>query len=601
MELLYVLADQLGDNRVLRERRNWIQDHFSVYKVKRGTRSMSIAKILVVEDDRIVANDIENILRDTGYEVPAVLSSGEQAIEKAVELQPDLVLMDIVLQGKMNGVEAAEQIRLRLDIPVVYLTTYADCKILQIADIPEAFGHLHKPFQETELLSTIEVALYKHNMERRLRETKRWFANTIESIDEGVITADRDGVITLMNPVAEALTGWEEESGVGRPLKDVFHIIHKGKAEHAEDPVRRILQEGIVAVLRNQVVIIARDGREILIGYSAVPSRDDQGKIIGIILAFHDVTEQKILESQLVQAQKLEAIGQLAAGIAHEINTPIQYVGDNTRFFQDAFNDLSRLLERYDQLFNAMKTGVTTDDILQEVEATAKRIDLTYLTEEIPKAIQQTLEGVERVAKIVRAMKEFSHPGTGEKTPVDINKAIENTITVSKNEWKYVADMVKDFDSSLPLVPCLPGEFNQVILNMIINASHAIADVVGDGSAGKGVIRVSTRHQGDWAEIRISDTGTGIPDQIRTRIFDPFFTTKKVGKGTGQGLAISHSVIVTKHGGAITFDTDVGIGTTFIIQLPITNGIESEGSNGTSPILPCGRQKGKQSIQRDMK
>jgi signal transduction histidine kinase len=195
---------------------------------------------------------------------------------------------------------------------------------------------------------------------------------------------------------------------------------------------------------------------------------------------------------------------------------------------------------------------------------------------EIPKAIQQSLEGVERVATIVRAMKEFSHPGTGQKSAVDLNHAIESTITVARNEWKYVAEVVTHFEPTLPQVPCLAGEFNQVVLNLIINATHAIADVVGDGAKGKGLITITTRQDKSWAEIRIQDTGAGIPEKIRNRIFEPFFTTKGVGKGTGQGLAISRSVIVDKHGGTIAFESQVGKGTTFIIRLPIQPGPAGE-------------------------
>ncbi|MFC1735778.1 sensor histidine kinase, partial [Candidatus Hydrogenedentota bacterium] len=175
------------------------------------------------------------------------------------------------------------------------------------------------------------------------------------------------------------------------------------------------------------------------------------------------------------------------------------------------------------------------------------------------------------VASIVRAMKEFSHPGTDEKTAVDLNRAIENTITVARNEWKYVADVNTEFEPDLPLVPCLPGEFNQVILNLLVNAAHAISDVVGDGSSGKGTITITTRAKGGFAEIEIGDTGGGIPDRARERIFDPFFTTKEVGKGTGQGLAIAHNVIVDKHSGAITFESEEGKGTTFHIRLPLEN------------------------------
>ncbi len=199
--------------------------------------------------------------------------------------------------------------------------------------------------------------------------------------------------------------------------------------------------------------------------------------------------------------------------------------------------------------------------------------DFNYLQEEIPKAIKQTLEGVERVAKIVRAMKEFSHPGPKEKTPTNLNRAIENTVTVARNEWKYVAEITLDLDPDLPLVPCLPQEFNQVILNLIVNAAHAIGDVVGHGGQEKGTISVSTRRKGDKVEIKVADTGTGIAPEIRSKIFDPFFTTKEVGKGTGQGLAIARSIIVDKHGGTITFETEVSKGTTFTICLPLAEGV----------------------------
>jgi signal transduction histidine kinase len=279
--------------------------------------------------------------------------------------------------------------------------------------------------------------------------------------------------------------------------------------------------------------------------------------------------QRHLMEVQLRQAQKLESIGQLAAGIAHEINTPTQYIGDNTRFVQDAFVDLIKLLGEYEKLLQAVKQKAVTPDLLAEVESAAATADVNYLSEEIPMAIQQTLQGVERVTKIVRAMKDFSHPGGDEKTQVDINKAIESTITVARNEWKYVAELTTDFDPALPLVSCLPGEFNQVILNLVVNAAHAIADTPLVQQGGKGIITVSTRRDAEWVELRVGDTGTGIPEQARAKLFDPFFTTKAVGKGTGQGLFIAHNLVVEKHGGTIRFETELGQGTTFIIRLPI--------------------------------
>ncbi len=275
------------------------------------------------------------------------------------------------------------------------------------------------------------------------------------------------------------------------------------------------------------------------------------------------------MQAELAHAQKLESVGQLAAGIAHEINTPTQYVGDNMRFLKEAFSNISTVLDSFEKLLQAAKDGSMDEQLVAEVEAAIKQADIEYLREEIPQAIDQSLDGVERVAKIVRAMKEFSHPGDEEKSLVNLTEAIETTITVARNEWKYVAEMVTEFDPELPEVSCLPGELNQVFLNLIVNAAHAITDKLGDGATEKGTITVGTRRDGEWAEIFVRDTGTGIPEDVRARIFDPFFTTKEVGKGTGQGLAIARSVVVDKHGGTIECETEQGKGSTFIVRLPI--------------------------------
>jgi signal transduction histidine kinase len=303
---------------------------------------------------------------------------------------------------------------------------------------------------------------------------------------------------------------------------------------------------------------------------------DQKGTPVEIIGSLSDISirkgvelEQQKMEVQLRQAQKLEAIGQLAAGIAHEINTPTQYVGDNTRFFKDSFQNIRKVLESHEELIKAAKNNAITPEVLERAQTILADSDLEYLFEQIPAAINETLEGVERVTKIVRAMKEFSHPGGKEKSPADLNKAIESTVTVARNEWKYIADLNLNFDPNLPSVPCFLGEFNQVILNLIINASHAITDVIKDKPNTKGTITVSTRRDGDAVEVRVGDSGTGIPENVRARIFEPFFTTKPVGKGTGQGLSIVYTNIVKKHGGTVTFETQTGQGTTFIIRLPL--------------------------------
>jgi signal transduction histidine kinase len=305
--------------------------------------------------------------------------------------------------------------------------------------------------------------------------------------------------------------------------------------------------------------------------------KDERNMVKNFVGVKRDVTEKKreakerrALDLQLQQAQKMEAVGQLAAGIAHEINTPTQYVGDKTRFLKDAFGGILTALQGYTELIAAAKQNAVTPELITKAEEVIAASDMDYHFEQIPAAINETLEGVERVTKIVRAMKEFSHPGGREKNGSNINKAIESTVTVARNEWKYVAEMVLDLDRNLPLVPCFISEFNQAVLNLVINAAHAIGDVVrATPGGGKGKITIRTRRDGDFAEVRVSDTGTGIPEQHRQKIFEPFFTTKDVGKGTGQGLTVVYSAIVKKHDGTVTFETETGKGTTFIIRVPI--------------------------------
>ncbi len=299
------------------------------------------------------------------------------------------------------------------------------------------------------------------------------------------------------------------------------------------------------------------------------PFEEENKKFPGFLIICQDITEQKILESQLSQAQKLESIGQLAAGIAHEINTPTQFVGDNINFLKDAFTDLNNLLKQFQILKENIKNKKEPESIITEIDTIIEDIDLNYLLEEVPLAIEQSLEGIARVSKIVRAMKEFSHPGAKEKTAIDINRAIQNTITVCRNEWKYVSEIETNFADSLPPVACIPDAFNQVILNLIINAAHAISDSLKTKNETKGNIFISTKLLKNEVEITVKDSGTGIPENIQSTIFDPFFTTKEVGKGTGQGLAISHDVITKKHNGSIKFKTELNKGTAFVIRLPL--------------------------------
>ncbi|MBN2211370.1 MAG: PAS domain S-box protein [Sedimentisphaerales bacterium] len=393
--------------------------------------------------------------------------------------------------------------------------------------------------------------------------SREYVNNIIASMVDSLIVIDSEGKIKTVNQAALELLDYQEKDIVGQPAPCVLGVAFES-VDAFRERIRNERIKNIEAVYRR------RNGAEIPVLFSASAMLEGD-KLIGFVCVAQDITERRELESQLRQAQKLESIGQLAAGIAHEINTPAQYVGDNTRFLQEAFTDICRLVTQCSDTLGQAKDLEAVDAVRRQVENISQEIDLAYLIDEIPRAIDQSLQGIEHVARIVKAMKEFAHPGVSDKTDTDINRAIENTVTIARNEWKYVSEIEMDLDPDLPMVPCLPGEMNQVFLNLIINAAQAIAEVVGDGDDKKGIITISTRHGDDYVEIRIQDTGAGIPDEIQTRIFDPFFTTKDVGKGTGQGLTICHAVVTEKHGGSISFESQVDQGTTFVIRLPLTS------------------------------
>jgi len=275
------------------------------------------------------------------------------------------------------------------------------------------------------------------------------------------------------------------------------------------------------------------------------------------------------LHSQLTKAQKLEAIGHLAAGVAHEINTPAQYISDNLRFATDAMGELLQLIALQRELAEDQLEGEARQALVDKLRGCIQAADLDYLSEELPSALAQCSEGIEHVSRIVRALKSFAHPGSSDQAEVDLNSALENTLVVCRGEWKYHAEVETDLDPSLPHVHCLPGEINQVFLNLIVNAAHAIEDAKKRDPDRIGRIRVSTHSDGTWVDVRIADTGTGIPLEAQSHVFEPFFTTKEVGRGTGQGLAIAYDVVTRKHAGELTFETKEGAGTTFCIKLPL--------------------------------
>ena len=379
----------------------------------------------------------------------------------------------------------------------------------------------------------------------------------IDTAQDAIISSDQDFNILEWNAAAERLFGWTRQEALGRRLSEL--LIPEGRrAAHLaiEEAIRRRELD------RVEIAVQRRDGKEVplevRLGLAATPG----GMLITVFA--RDLTRDRAMEVELRQAQKLESVGRLAAGIAHEINTPIQFIGDSAQYLGEAFRGMAGLLEGYEKLRDSAARAPGCEQALAAVALAEEEADLEYARVQIPKAIERAVDGVQRVATIVRAMKRFAHPDTEEKRAADLNAALTDTIAVARNELKYVAEVQTEL-GELPSVRCHLGDLNQVFLNLMVNAAHAIAD----RNSGRGTITVRSFRDRDQAVIDIVDTGCGIPEAIRERIFDPFFTTKEVGRGTGQGLAIARSIVVDKHGGTLSFQTVLGVGTTFSVRLPI--------------------------------
>jgi signal transduction histidine kinase/CheY-like chemotaxis protein len=537
--------------------------------------------ILIVEDESSFRKVLLRALEAKGF-LALEAANCREAMLAATREVPDLIICDVEMpDGTGHDVFDALKAKTATSaIPFIFMTGMNDPNELRRSMEQGADDFLAKPFRVDSLLAAVETRLRRSTMLRdQSAQTEKRLQAIVEANPDLVAMADMNTrqILYLNQAGRKILHLGDIEDSTSLGLGDIYPPAALERILGAIIPT--VMQKGIWT---GESPLLTRLKVEVPMLQVVIAHKSPDGGVEFVSINAHDLTERKKVEKerhqmeiQLRHAQKLESIGQLAAGIAHEINTPTQFIGDNLRFMQDAFNDLLGLLGQFHVLLEAARSQSFAPGPTGKIEQTIQTIDLPDLEKEIPQAIGQALSGVQRVAKIVQAMKDFSHPGNETKMPVDLNRSIESTLTVCRNEWKYVADLQTDFDLSLPLVSCLPGEFNQAILNIVVNAAHAITDKVGD--KGQGIIGVSTRRQGDKVEIRISDTGTGIPEAARGKIFDPFFTTKEVGKGSGQGLAISRSVVVDKHQGEIFFETETGRGTTFVIRLPL-----SENKNGAA-------------------
>ena len=403
------------------------------------------------------------------------------------------------------------------------------------------------------------LAMYRTRALEQSREMYRLIAESTKAIP--FILDITHGRFSHIGPQASAAFGFSESKWKEAGALDAI-IPRKSNPE-----VRMQFDECKSGSFECLTPLVHIDGRRAEVRWTGTCELVEGAKILrGLML---DITEVRRRGLEAAASQKLESVGRLAAGVAHEINTPVQFVTDNVQFIRTSMTDIAAVVLAYRALQCAVRSQSDVIGAARRAAECETTADLDYILANAPLAIESAIEGLGRIATIVRSMKEFAHPDQAVMRPADLNQAIRSTLVIAHNEYKYVAEIDTQL-GELPLVPCHLGEINQVVLNLLVNASHAIADVVKDtGNLGK--ITVRSAVDGGHIEISIGDTGSGIPEAARAKIFDPFFTTKEVGKGTGQGLAIARSVIV-KHGGTIRFETECNKGTTFFIRLPIATG-----------------------------
>ena len=508
-------------------------------------------KILFADDDRVFQLALGRTLPKWGYQ-PVIVSDGEEAWRRLASPEgPSIAVLDWVMP-LADGLEVCRRVRaadLGRYVYIILLTSRSTSEDLMAGLLAGADDYLRKPVDSRELRLRLRAAC-------RVVESESRHRHIAENASDAIILLEEGNRIRFANQAAGAMFGYARAELPGMD----FGLLVPGFEQHIALPQPSQEVNGGAGRLQSwEPVELAgkhRTGRSIALDISFSESWHSESG--GLLMAMiRDVTERRRLEGQRQQALKLESIGQLAAGIAHEINTPIQYIGDNLQFLRDSWTTLQSIIE-------TQRSADAASPAVDEAE-------LEYLRREFPAAVSQALEGVQHVAGIVRAMREFAHPGTVDMVPADINHLIETAALVSRNRWKYVTDLKMDLDPELPPVPCVAGELSQVMLNLIVNAADAIAESVHGEQGPKGLITITTRAAGGLAEIRVADSGTGIPSAIQARVFDPFFTTKDVGKGTGQGLALAHASIVQKHRGSLDFETTAGAGTTFIVKLPLQN------------------------------
>jgi PAS domain S-box-containing protein len=501
------------------------------------------ARVLIIEDELLIAEDLRAALTHLGYTVAGMADSADEAVAQAERVRPDLVLMDIKLRGERDGISAAEQIREEFGLPVIFLTAHADEATLARAGRSLAFGYLVKPFEEQGLDASIEMALQLHDAQSRLQETERWLATTLESIGDAVVSVDLEGRITFLNPSAERITGWPLPKARGRPFQEVVRLFEKGTGRALANPVMQALEEDRVINLADNTVLRPEDGREIPVDDCAAPIRDTSGTASGVVLVLRDISarlqaesERRLVEQKLQAAQRLESLGILAGGVAHDFNNLLLAIISNA--------ELGR---------GFLPPGSPAARHLEQIEIASMR-----------------------AAELCRQLVAYAGHGAGGMCVLDLNALIHETSELLR------ATIPKNIELRLALgekVPLVEGERNQIqriLMNLAINASEAMEGKDGfievrtsrlgaDRACLSSTILGQDLPEGDYALLEVRDNGCGMTSETISRVFEPFFSTKFLGRGLGLAAVYG---IVRDHHGALQLQSERGIGSTFGVLLP---------------------------------
>ena len=500
---------------------------------------MNKTQILIVEDEGLIAKDLQSMLRRLGYEVPTTVGTGELAIQTAKANQPDLILMDINLRGNMDGVMAAQTINAQQDVPIVYLTANSDEATLQRAKVTDPFGFLIKPFEERSIQAGIEVALYKHKSEKRNREREQWLSTTLKSIADAVVTTDSAGRVTFLNAAAESLTGWTHQTSAGRHYSDVFKIMNEETHLAAPDAIAAALAAGTTKTGINHILLRSRDGSDRPIEHSVAPIREEGGKVTGCVIVFSDISGHLQLESELRHSQKMEAIGKLAGSIAHDFNNAITTVMGYSSLI------MSKL------------------DPCSQIHADAGQI----------------LKAAEHSARLTRQLLLFSRKQVLHPVCINLGAAVKDMHGLLRRLIRENITLAISPANQLWTIKADPGHIEQLVLNMAVNARDAMPgggrlsiETVNVALGSDAAAQIRGAKVGEFVCLKITDTGTGMSPDLIERIFEPFFTTKGPDKGTGLGLSTCEG-IVRHAGGFIHVASTLGKGTTFTMYFPRTTEI----------------------------